>query len=148
MGIAATAKAKPTPWLTLLATSSFRLWVGLPKTIAPVEIQESYTTKEQRATPETGMARHCTVQKSMLRNLYHVLSRGALGALDDIELDLGTFLQRPETFRLYGRMVDEAITASVLGGQKAEALLIIEPLNSSLGTHQRAPFVFRWPACG
>src|SRR4029078_10674028 len=55
-----------------------------------------------------------------------------LGALADLELDLLGLLQGAEAGALNFRVVDKNIRGAVLGGDKAEALLRVEPLHSSL----------------
>src|SRR5258706_10500429 len=54
--------------------------------------------------------------------------------LHQVELDLGAFGQGAETFRLDGRKVNEHVLAA-LGGDEAEALRIVEPLDCSGATH-------------
>src|SRR3954451_18287272 len=55
-----------------------------------------------------------------------------LGALADLELDLLVLFKGAETAALNFRVVDKHIGGAVLGGDKAEALLRVEPLHSSL----------------
>jgi len=55
-----------------------------------------------------------------------------LGALADLELDLLVLLQGAEAAALDFRVVDENIRGPVLRGDKAEALLRVESLHSSL----------------
>src|SRR3954452_3256926 len=57
---------------------------------------------------------------------------GALGALSDLELDLLVLLKGAEAAPLNFRVVDKHIGGAVLGSDKAEALLRVEPLHSSL----------------
>src|SRR5882757_6462826 len=56
----------------------------------------------------------------------------ALGALADLELDLLVLFKGAEAAALNFRVVDENIRGPVLRGDKAEALLRVEPLHSSL----------------
>src|SRR6185312_7236023 len=56
----------------------------------------------------------------------------ALGALTDLELDLLVLLKSPEAGTLNFRVVDKNVGGAVLGSDKAEALLRVEPLHSSL----------------
>src|SRR3954451_1188065 len=55
-----------------------------------------------------------------------------LGALADLELDLLVLFKGAEAAALNLRVVDEHVGGAVLGGDKAEALLRVEPLHSSL----------------
>ena len=57
---------------------------------------------------------------------------GPLGALADLELDLLVFFQGAEAGTLDLRVVDKNVSRAVLGGDKAEALLRVELLHSSL----------------
>src|SRR5947207_15471029 len=67
-------------------------------------------------------------------DLGHVLGGGALLALDHLELDPVTLVQALVARALNGRVVNEAVLASVLRRDEAEALLVVEPLHSS-GCH-------------
>src|SRR5690606_13581250 len=69
--------------------------------------------------------------------------RRALLALHDIELHRLAFLQALEAVRLNRRMVDEAVLAPVLRRDEAESLVVIEPLDCALGTHE-----YRRSLCG
>src|SRR5690606_41290948 len=64
-----------------------------------------------------------------------VLSLRALRLLDDVELDPVALGEGPEAGALDRRVVDEAVLRSVLRGDEAEALLVVEPLHGSGGTH-------------
>src|SRR6185369_1230988 len=55
--------------------------------------------------------------------------------LDHVELDLLAFAQRLEARGVDPRMVDEDILLSIITRDEAEALLVVEPLHGSLGTH-------------
>src|SRR5690606_7803398 len=74
-----------------------------------------------------------------LRELNHVLGGRTLGTFHDVELDSGAFGQALEAIGLNRAVVDEAVLATVLRADEAEALLVVEPLDSSSGTHHRAP---------
>src|SRR5471030_134583 len=65
-----------------------------------------------------------------LRDL-DVLSLPALGAFNHVEGHTLTFLERTESVRLDGRVMDEYIFA-VGAAQKAEALRVVKPLHCSL----------------
>src|SRR5690606_27557470 len=67
--------------------------------------------------------------------LRHVLRGRALGALDHVELHASALGERLEAAALDRRMMDEQILAAVLGGDEAEALLIVEPLHGAGGAH-------------
>jgi transposase len=58
----------------------------------------------------------------------NVLSLPALGALGHVELDLLAFLQRTETVRLDGGVMNEDVLA-VFTAQKSKTLGVIEPLD-------------------
>src|SRR5258706_1018353 len=58
----------------------------------------------------------------------------SFGTLHEVELDLGTFGQGTEPFRLNRRKVNEHVLAA-LGGDEAEALRIVEPLDCTGATH-------------
>src|SRR6266536_2833218 len=81
------------------------------------------------ATPLAGRLRAL----SLTPELHHVLRRGAFLALHDVELDPLTLGQALEALTLNRRMMDEAVLLTVLGGDKAEALRIIEPLDRAGG---------------
>jgi hypothetical protein len=66
---------------------------------------------------------------------HDVLGRGALLALHHVELHALTLGERLEAAALDGRVVDEAILAAVLGGDEAEALGVVEPLDGTGRTH-------------
>jgi FADH2 O2-dependent halogenase len=78
-------------------------------------------------------------------DLDDVLGRGAFLALDDVELHPITLGERPETFALDRRVVDEAVLATVLQGDEAEALGVVEPLHSSGATHKQTSFLWVSP---
>src|SRR5690606_9978304 len=64
-----------------------------------------------------------------------VLRRGALGALDHVELDAVALGQRLEPAALDGAVMDEAVLRAVLARDEPEALGLVEPLHGSPGTH-------------
>src|SRR5205823_4073181 len=66
-----------------------------------------------------------------------VLGRRALLTLHDVELDSLAFSQRLEAAAIDGGVVNEAIFLSVLGGDEAKALGVVEPLHFAGGTHVR-----------
>src|SRR5690606_23915015 len=67
-----------------------------------------------------------------------VLRLRALRTLRDVELDLLVLVQRAVAARLDGRVVGEHVSAAVLGGDEAEALLSVEPLHGS-NSHSKTP---------
>src|SRR5687768_526527 len=66
-----------------------------------------------------------------------VLGRGALLALHDVEFNALALGQRLEAVALNGGVMNEAILLSVLGGDEAKALGVVEPLYFAGGTHVR-----------
>src|SRR5829696_5049442 len=62
----------------------------------------------------------------------YVVRLGPFRALCGVELHALTFIERPETGRLYGAVVDKHISAAAIDFNEAEALLAVEPLDSSL----------------
>src|SRR5436190_21920158 len=58
--------------------------------------------------------------------------------------DLGVLSQRLESLTVDSRVVDEQVAAPLVGGDEAEALLVVEPLHGS-GRHVDYPFL-RMPA--
>jgi hypothetical protein len=54
-------------------------------------------------------------------------------ALNHVKLYGITFAKRLETRRLDRRVVDEAVLLAIVGGDEAEALLIVEPLHFASG---------------
>ncbi len=68
--------------------------------------------------------------QSRLESL-NVLCLPALGAFDDIELDALAFLERTESVRLDGGVMDEYVVA-ILTADESEALGIVKPLHCSL----------------
>src|SRR6476620_3636569 len=66
----------------------------------------------------------------------HARGLGALGAFLGFVLHRLTILERAETLALDDRMVDEDVLAAALGGNEAEALLIVKPLDFT-GGHGR-----------
>src|SRR5690606_19574154 len=72
--------------------------------------------------------------------LVHAETRDVLGGrafltLDDVELDALTFLEGLEALPVDRRVVDEAVLRTVLGGDEAEALGVVEPLHCSCRAH-------------
>ena len=71
------------------------------------------------------------------------LSRlGPFRALCGVELHALTFIERPETGRLDGAVVDKHISAAAVDFNEAEALLAVEPLDSSL-CYKTSPSISR-----
>src|ERR1700730_7229241 len=66
-----------------------------------------------------------------------VLGRWAFLALHDVEFNALALSQRLEAVALNGGMMNEAILLSVLGGDEAKALGVVEPLYFAGGTHVR-----------
>src|SRR2546423_15407231 len=66
-----------------------------------------------------------------------VLSRRPFLPLDDVELDALTLGEGLEAVAVDCRMMNEAILLSVLGGDEAKTLGVVEPLHFSGGTHAR-----------
>src|SRR5215212_7553828 len=62
----------------------------------------------------------------------YVVRLRPLRALCGVELHALTFIERPETGRLDGAVVDKHISAAAIDFNEAEALLAVEPLDSSL----------------
>src|SRR5262249_19106885 len=76
---------------------------------------------------------------SLATQLRHVLSRGALLALHDVEFNTLAFAERLESAALDRRVMDEAILLSILRRDKAKALRVVEPLNGASRTHCSTP---------
>src|SRR6185437_15255504 len=69
-----------------------------------------------------------------------VLGRGALGALDDVELDALTLGEGAESVALDGRVMNEAVLLAAFGGDETKALGVVEPLHSAgRACHCRTP---------
>src|SRR6185312_11047175 len=66
---------------------------------------------------------------ALASELDDVFGRGALGALDDVELNALAFGERAESVALDRRVVNEAVLLSAFGGDKAKALSVVEPLH-------------------
>src|SRR5690606_23204330 len=64
-----------------------------------------------------------------LLDLGDVLRRGALGPLDDVELNPLTFREAAEAISLDGSVVDEAVLGAVLGRDEPITLGVVEPLH-------------------
>src|SRR5262245_16078268 len=87
----------------------------------------------QRAAPLS-----CT-SSSINSGLRHVLGRGALGALDDVELHRVTLGEGLETVALDRAVVHEAVFLAAVGGDEAETLRVVEPLHLAGRTHIPTP---------
>src|SRR4029079_16754991 len=70
-----------------------------------------------------------------LRELLHVLRRGALLALHDLELHLVALGEGLVAAPLDSAVVDETVLQAVLRRDKAEALGVVEPFHGAGGTH-------------
>src|SRR6478609_3509015 len=68
-----------------------------------------------------------------------VLRGRALLALHDLELDLLTLGEGPETLALDRGVMHEAILRATLGGDEAKPLGLVEPLHGTGGLHCPAP---------
>src|SRR5688500_13907574 len=68
-----------------------------------------------------------------------VLRGGSLLTLHHVELDLRTFREGAEAAPLDRGKVDEAVLRAILRGDEPEALRVVEPLHSALGTHSQLP---------
>ena len=81
---------------------------------------------------------------SLLRELdgAYVVRLGPFRALCGVELHALTFIERPETGRLDGAVVDKHISAAAVDFNEAEALLAVEPLDSSL-CYKTSPSISR-----
>src|SRR4028119_795208 len=64
----------------------------------------------------------------------------ALLALGRLEGDLGTFVEGLEPLARYPAVMDEEVFATLVRGDKAVTLIVVEPLNRSLGHKQSPPF--------
>jgi hypothetical protein len=68
-------------------------------------------------------------------DLRNVLGRGALLALDDVELDPLALVESLESLTLDCAVMAEYILATVIAGDEAIALLGVEPLYCARRTH-------------
>ena len=73
-------------------------------------------------------------------NLYHVLRRGTLLALYDVELDFLALGERLEAAALDRRVMYETILGATLRRDETKTLLIVEPLDCADRTHVKTPF--------
>ena len=64
--------------------------------------------------------------------LLDVRSLGAFLTLRDFEADALILVQRAEAAALDGGVVDEEVSAALVGGDETEALLSVEPLDGAL----------------
>src|SRR4051794_10608577 len=67
--------------------------------------------------------------------LLDVLRRGALSALHDVELHAIALGEALEALRLDGRVMDEAVLLTALGGDETEALGVVKPFHGAGRTH-------------
>src|ERR1700680_1441863 len=130
------------------------MWYALPHTSDPVP-RTSYLTlfavavqtcsrsssKKKRGRSGQFQVGPAPILRSasydLSAELGDVLGRGALLALHDVEFNALAFSQRLEAVALNGGMMNEAILLSVLGGDEAKALGVVEPLYFAGGTHVR-----------
>src|SRR5262249_27439427 len=75
------------------------------------------------------------LSSSLLRELDDVRRCGPLLALDDLVLHLVALGQGAESLALDRGLMDEAVLPSVLGGDEADALGVVEPFHGSGNTH-------------
>src|SRR4051812_22731389 len=68
-------------------------------------------------------------------HLGHVLRRGALLTLHDVELDLLAFSQRLEAGALNRGVVHETILRAAFRSDESESLVVVEPLYYAIRTH-------------
>src|SRR6185503_16178618 len=92
--------------------------------------------KHEGLPRRTGAALYAVREPTLVSD-GHVLGGGTLGALHDVELNLVAFLQRLEPRGVDAGVMDEHVLLSILAGNEAEALLVVEPLHCSLGSHDR-----------
>jgi hypothetical protein len=91
---------------------------------------ESGTKKTQRPLLRAGA---CLSWYRLWLELDDVLSRRALLALDDVELDALAFGEGLEALRLNCGMMYEAVLLAVFWRDKTEPLRVIEPLHDTGG---------------
>src|SRR5687768_6564183 len=72
-----------------------------------------------------------------------VIRLHALLALGSLVRDLGALLKALEAVTRYARMVHEEVLATLIRGDEAVALIVVEPLYRSLG-HVWSPPFFTW----
>ena len=87
---------------------------------------------------ETGTPCGIPVSCGNLAGLRYVASLLALGAIDDLELDRLTFLERPEAIALDGREVDEYVRPAFAFNETV-TLGVVEPLDLTCDTHRPFP---------
>src|SRR4051794_31688400 len=115
----------------------------------PARARKLLERKQEEALPAMPGGPLSAIQPLGLAQAGDVLGRGALGALDDVELDPLTLGERAEAAALDGAVVHEAILRPVLGSDEPEALGVVEPLDGTGGTHIPTPSdVYRLPRCG
>src|SRR5690349_25142628 len=86
------------------------------------------------AASARGSAASPPISVRDLRDDADVLGLQALGAASGVELDLLVLVERAESARREGAEVREDVGAAVVGGDEAEALVGVEPLDGS-GCH-------------
>ena len=87
---------------------------------------------------ETGTPCGIPVSCGNLAGLRYVTSLLALGAIDDLELDRLTFLERPEAIALDGREVHEYVRPAFAFNETV-TLRVVEPLDLTCDTHRPFP---------
>src|SRR5687768_11710754 len=88
------------------------------------------TDRPHGATPHPRWVRRSTSQ------LCHILGSRAFLPLHDVELHPLAFDKRLETSAFNRRMMDEAVLLSVLTGDEAKSLTVVEPLDGPCDTHR------------
>src|SRR5947209_10941098 len=79
-------------------------------------------------------------------DLRNVLRLHALLATGRLVGNLGALFEGPESVALYRAVVHEEVIASIVLGDEAVALLVVEPLDRSLGHLPSPPFFPRAPS--
>src|SRR5438045_3276807 len=88
-----------------------------------VETQEPDRLRSARLPNYVGK---CVPTASLAPDLGDVLGRGALGTLNDVELNSLSLGQSAEAAALNCRVVNEAILLTAFGGDEAKALRVVE----------------------
>src|SRR5690349_7388898 len=70
-------------------------------------------------------------KSALAADLHDVFGRGALGTMDDVELNALTLGERAEATALNRGMMDEAVLLTTFGRDKAKALRVVEPLHGA-----------------
>ena len=96
--------------------------------------------------PRCCGCRRCRGSRSCFVDADDMVCLWALAALDDVELDIVTFLQALVAFALDGTVVNEDVCPAFVS-EKAEALRVVEPLHRTLILCQ-FEHSLRWPEVG